>query len=194
MLAACKENWVAGSQPPRQAVPSVARIIGVTQVQIDTMRDNERRRNEQEQKDKRKVTTRSAYDREIGQAAALHNIDPLFLHAIVETESGYRPRAVSRAGALGLMQIMPDTGRELGVDRVALFDPSRNIEAGARHLKSLQSRYGANLELILGAYNAGAGAVARYGNRVPPYAETQGYVARVMQRYRRLLGHDGAAL
>lgn len=102
---------------------------------------------------------------------------------MVATESSYRPRVVSRAGALGLMQIMPGTGTVLGVDRVGLLDPARNLDAGARHLKYLQSRYGRDFSLILGAYNAGEGAVARYGNRVPPYPETMQYVANVMGRY-----------
>ncbi|WP_315760388.1 lytic transglycosylase domain-containing protein [Sphingomonas sp. Y38-1Y] len=125
----------------------------------------------------------SSYDAHIFRTAAAYKVDPLFLHAIIATESAGNPKAVSYVGARGLMQIMPATGRGLGVQPVALFDPAVNVDAGARHLKRLQKRYGRNFDLILGAYNAGEGAVARYGNRVPPYAETQAYVRKVMSRY-----------
>lgn len=141
----------------------------------------------------RKQVGRPPFDIEIRQVAARHRIDPFFLHALVATESSYRPQAVSRAGALGLMQIMPGTGARLGADRSALLDPAANLDAGARHLKQLQSRYGRDFALILGAYNAGEGAVARYGNHVPPYPETRHYVAEVMRRYGELrIGGPGA--
>jgi soluble lytic murein transglycosylase-like protein len=129
------------------------------------------------------MLVRSAFDREIRTVAASYKIDPLFLHALVDAESGYRPTARSRVGALGLMQIMPATGAGLGVKTTALLNPSTNLDAGARHLKQLQKRYGQNFDLILSAYNAGAGAVQRYGNKIPPYAETQAYVVKVMNRY-----------
>lgn len=174
--------------------PPVVRIIGVTKEQIREMEED------REKYEARKAKRLSAlyqrpsslpFDREIRKVAQQHNIDPLFLHAIVETESGYRPEAVSHAGARGLMQIMPETGAELGFDEAALFKPSRNLEAGARHLKTLQRRFGRNLELVLGAYNAGVGAVEKYGNRVPPYAETRAYVGKVMSRYHALLDPGG---
>ena len=120
-----------------------------------------------------------------------HRIDPLFLHAIIGTESTYRASALSHAGARGLMQIMPGTGARFGVAQDALYDPATNIETGARLLKSLQKRYGKDFDLILAAYNAGEGAVARYGNQIPPYRETQDYVVKVMARYAALRG--GAA-
>lgn len=127
-----------------------------------------------------------AFDREIRQVAARYRIDPLFLHAMVRTESAYRPRIRSHAGALGLMQVMPATGAGLGVDSAGLLDPLTNLDAGARHLKRLQKRYGRDFGLILSAYNAGDGAVARYGNRIPPFAETRAYVATVLKRYSAL--------
>lgn len=127
---------------------------------------------------------RLAFDREIRTVAANYKIDPLFLHALVNTESGYKPTARSRVGALGLMQIMPATGAGLGVDTTALLNPAANLDAGARHLKQLQKRYGSNFDLILSAYNAGAGAVERYGNKIPPFAETRAYVVKVMNSYR----------
>lgn len=124
------------------------------------------------------------YDAEIFRTAATYKVDPLFLHAIIATESAHNPNAQSHVGARGLMQIMPATGQTLGVQTRALFDPAINVDAGARLLKRLQRRYGRNFDLILSAYNAGEGAVARYGNRIPPYPETQAYVKKVMTRYR----------
>ncbi len=128
------------------------------------------------------------YDPNILASAQAHRIDPLFLHAIIGTESTYVPSAVSRKGARGLMQIMPGTGARFGVTTAALYDPATNIDTGARLLKSLQKRYGRNFDLILAAYNAGEGAVARYGNAIPPYRETQDYVVKVMSRYAALRG------
>lgn len=135
------------------------------------------------------------YDGMIRRTAGTYRIDPLFLHALTWTESAYRPTAVSSAGARGLMQIMPGTGRGLGVSTAGLFDPGVNIDAGARHLKKLQRRYGRNLPLILAAYNAGEGAVEKYGRRIPPYRETQAYVRTVMGRYDTLrAASSGVAL
>ncbi|MET1755801.1 lytic transglycosylase domain-containing protein [Novosphingobium sp. RD2P27] len=181
-LSGCGAHLIVGGGAPvaAAAMPegtAVVRIIGV-----------------QEQKTARKPVAKSrthkvtlkrppAFDREIRTVAARYKIDPLFLHAMVDTESGYKPEARSRVGALGLMQIMPATGAGLGVDRLALLSPAANLDAGARHLKQLQKRYGHKFDLILSAYNAGAGAVERYGNKVPPYAETQAYVVKVMNRY-----------
>jgi len=135
----------------------------------------------------------TVYDRAIRRTAAAYRIDPLFLHAVIDAESSYRPDAVSRAGAVGLMQIMPTTGAGLGVDRAGLFDAGLNIDAGARHLKQLQRRYGRNFDLILSAYNAGEHAVARHGNRIPPFRETQNYVGRVMGKYQALRSGYGHA-
>lgn len=132
-----------------------------------------------------------SYDPHVQAAAAAYRIDPLFLHAIIGTESTYVPHALSHAGARGLMQIMPATGQQFGVAREALYDPATNIDTGARLLKRLQARYGNNFQLILAAYNAGEGAVARYGNQVPPYRETQDYVVKVMGRYQALRAQPG---
>lgn len=118
--------------------------------------------------------------------ARAYRIDPRLLHAVVRQESGYRPDAVSSKGALGLMQIMPATGRELGVSDPALLveDPLLNLVTGARYLKRMQARFGNDLPRVLAAYNAGPGAVARHGG-IPPYAETRAYVAAVLNHYRR---------
>ncbi len=118
----------------------------------------------------------------IEQYAVLRDLDPLLVRAVIQVESGYDPPAVSRKGAMGLMQLMPAVARRYGV-RDAL-DPAQNIDAGVRHLRSLLLRYGGDLELTLAAYNAGPGAVDRYDG-VPPYQETREYVFRVLFRYRQ---------
>jgi len=123
----------------------------------------------------------------IDQTARSHNIDPLLLHAIARVESRHQPGAVSRAGAHGLMQIIAPTAQRFGVDTVdALYDPQTNLWVSARYLKNLQQRFGNNLPLVLAAYNAGEGAVEKYGLRVPPYPETQGYVRQVLSEYQYL--------
>ncbi len=118
------------------------------------------------------------------------NIDPRLVVALVVVESGFQPAARSRAGALGLGQLMPGTARALGVDAL---DPSQNLYGSIRYLRGNLDRFGwHNLHLALAAYNAGRGAVERY-NGIPPYAETEWYVANVSSLYRRLLSMAGAA-
>jgi hypothetical protein len=133
---------------------------------------------------------RTQYDNMIASVSNKHRIDPLFLHAVIYQESRYRSSAVSHAGATGLMQIMPATGRTLGVHPSHLTDPVTNVDAGARLLRKLHGKYGGNFELILAAYNAGEGAVAKYGNSIPPYRETQDYVKMVMKKYYSLLAEQ----
>lgn len=118
----------------------------------------------------------------IAQVAAEHGMDARLLHAIVSVESAYNPHARSHAGALGLMQVIPATGKRFGADD--LFDPLQNLRAGAAYLVWLNKRFGGDLELMLAAYNAGEGAVQRHGNRIPPFKETRQYVARVTALYR----------
>lgn len=125
-----------------------------------------------------------SYAAEINGAASRWKVDPALVRAIVHAESAFRPGAVSRKGAQGLMQLMPATAQQYGVNDP--FDAQQNIDAGTRHLASLLDRYRGDVRLAAAAYNAGSGAVARYGG-VPPYAETQVYVERVgllHQRYR----------
>jgi hypothetical protein len=119
-------------------------------------------------------------DSAIEQAAARHNVDPNLVRAVVKVESNFNPNAVSRKGAMGLMQLMPSTARQLKVKNP--FDPEQNVDAGVRHLKQLLESYGGDVKLTLAAYNAGAGAVAR-SSGVPHYAETQNYVRRITNLY-----------
>lgn len=121
----------------------------------------------------------------IDRVGLRYRIDPALLSAMVHAESRYRMDAVSPKGALGLMQVMPDTARSLGVSqpRLLLTDAELAVETGARYLKQLQDRFGNDVTLVVAAYNAGPGAVERHGRRVPPYRETQGYVRSVLTRY-----------
>ena len=125
------------------------------------------------------------YDRVIDRAAHAATIQPALVRAVIVVESGFNPRAVSKRGAIGLMQLRPSTARHYGVTNI--YDPAQNIRAGARFLGDLMVRFGSNLELALAAYNAGEGAVERYGRHIPPYRETLNYVPSVIRVYRRLL-------
>jgi soluble lytic murein transglycosylase-like protein len=119
-------------------------------------------------------------DQAITMAAARHNVDPNLVRAVVKVESNFNSNAVSRKGAMGLMQLMPATARSLNVQNP--FDAEQNVDAGVRHLKQLLENYGGDVDLTLAAYNAGSGAVARSAG-VPRYAETQNYVRRITNLY-----------
>jgi soluble lytic murein transglycosylase-like protein len=128
--------------------------------------------------------------RALRDAARRHDIDYALLQALVAAESGFDPQAVSPKGALGLMQLMPETAARYGVRADArasvqdkLFDPRQNVAAGSRYLSDLIDLFPGRLDLALAAYNAGEGAVQRAGNRIPNYPETRNYVATVMQLY-----------
>lgn len=115
-------------------------------------------------------------------AAQRHNVDPNLLAAVMNQESGGNPTAVSRAGAAGLMQLMPRTAEGLGLSDAERLDPAKNVDAGARLLRRLLDRYNGDVSLTLAAYNAGAGSVQRH-NGIPPFAETQRYVPNVLAKY-----------
>jgi soluble lytic murein transglycosylase-like protein len=117
----------------------------------------------------------------VDKAAEALGVDAALVHAVITAESGYNPVAVSRAGAQGLMQLMPATARRYAVKDV--FDPEQNIDGGTRYLRDLLDMFDNNVELAVAAYNAGENAVKRYGNRVPPYRETQAYVPKVLRLY-----------
>ena len=126
----------------------------------------------------------------IHEKAAKYDVDPALVAAVIETESRFHPRARSRVGARGLMQLMPRTGRWLGAQN--LNDPNQNIDAGVKYIKYLQRRFDGNLNKTIAAYNAGEGNVRRY-NGVPPFSETRSYVRKVMTRKKKYDG-GGAAL
>ena len=121
----------------------------------------------------------SAYDDFIVEHARLNNLRPDLIRAVVRVESGFNPYAQSSKGALGLMQLMPATARQFNVSNP--FDPEQNIRGGSSYLRQLLDRYDNNEALALAAYNAGPGAVDKYGPNIPPYRETQHYVSRVSE-------------
>lgn len=116
----------------------------------------------------------------VDRLSRLEGLDPRLVDALVRAESDYNPKALSKKGAMGLMQLMPQTARRLNVDDP--FDPEQNVRGGVREFSRLITRYSGNLSLALAAYNAGEGAVSRYGG-IPPYSETRNYVARIMENY-----------
>jgi soluble lytic murein transglycosylase-like protein len=121
----------------------------------------------------------SAFDAQINAAAASNGIDPALLKGLVSQESGFNPNARSGAGAVGLTQLMPGTAASLGVTNP--LDPAQSLQGGAKYLREQLDRFGGDEQLALAAYNAGPGAVQKYGG-VPPYAETQNYVTSVMSK------------
>jgi hypothetical protein len=120
------------------------------------------------------------YVKEINEAAERYGVPVKLVSAVIRAESGFNPRAVSRSGAQGLMQLMPATASILGVRNS--FDPRQNIDGGVRHLRGLIDRYPHSLSLAIAAYNAGERAVNQYGG-IPPYPETQDYVTKVLRFY-----------
>lgn len=125
----------------------------------------------------------------VARAARVHGVDEALVHAVIFAESSYDPDAVSPAGASGLMQLMPATAAHYGVHD--LFDPAQNVSGGVRFLRDLLARFDGNVELALAAYNAGASAVVRAGNRVPPHTETAAYVPKVIDYYRHFQALNG---
>src|ERR1700684_2583112 len=124
------------------------------------------------------------YDSIIEKAATAASGDPNLLRAVIVVESGFNSRAVSKRGAMGLMQLMPATATRFGVSNP--YDPKENVHAGARYLKFLMDRFGQNIRLALAAYNAGEEAVNRNGGQIPPFTETRAYVPRVLKIYQML--------
>jgi soluble lytic murein transglycosylase-like protein len=124
------------------------------------------------------------YDAIIEKAASSNSVEANLLRAVIVVESGFNSRAVSKRGAVGLMQLMPATASRFGVSNP--YDPRENVHAGARYLKFLMDRFGQDIRLALAAYNAGENAVDRNGGQIPPFTETMAYVPKVLRIYRML--------
>jgi soluble lytic murein transglycosylase-like protein len=128
-----------------------------------------------------KDANRQRFASKIAEVASRYQVPEALLHAVITIESAYDPNAISRAGAVGLMQLMPATAKRYGVaDR---RNPSANLTGGTRYLKDLLLRFDSNLELALAGYNAGENAVEKFGNQIPPFDETRNYVRKVLQLY-----------
>lgn len=128
----------------------------------------------------------------IDDAARRTALDPALVHALIAVESGYNPDALSAKGAVGLMQVLPETASRYGVDNPA-SSPEANLRAGTRYLSYLMVMFESRIDLALAAYNAGENAVIRYGNRIPPFRETQRYVPAVLKRYFEWREHTPSA-
>lgn len=128
-------------------------------------------------------TGRPGLDKLIRVNGSKYNVDPYLIFLVMEQESHFNPRALSPKGARGLMQLMPGTAARFGVRRP--HDPAQNISGGTRYLRELLNRFNNRVDLVLAGYNAGEGAVAKFGNRVPPYRETRNYVKKISYRYKR---------
>jgi soluble lytic murein transglycosylase-like protein len=137
------------------------------------------------------VDGRTRYASQIQAAAMANKVDAALIRAVISVESGYNPSAVSRAGAVGLMQLMPATAKRYNVTDA--HDPAQNIHGGTQYLRDLLRMFNNDLHLTLAAYNAGEQAVVRYRNRIPPYRETLEYVPKVMKFYKRYSGGNTAA-
>jgi soluble lytic murein transglycosylase-like protein len=124
----------------------------------------------------------------IAEFSALYNIDPLLIYAQMSQESSFKGRATSSKGASGFMQLMPDTARRFGVTNI--YNPKQNIKAGVKYMRWLLDKFGGDKRLALAGYNAGEGAVIKFGNQVPPYRETQNYVARIMTHYEQIANQN----
>jgi soluble lytic murein transglycosylase-like protein len=128
----------------------------------------------------------SKIDALIKQNGAKYGVDPYLIFCVMEQESHFNSRVVSPKGAAGLMQLMPGTSARFGVRHP--FSPAENISAGTRYLKQLMTKFNGRVDLVLAGYNAGEGAVVRFGHRVPPYSETRNYVKQISYRYRKAKG------
>ncbi|HEX5965397.1 MAG TPA: lytic transglycosylase domain-containing protein [Pyrinomonadaceae bacterium] len=137
------------------------------------------------------TTGNTTVDSFIVESGKRNSVDPLLLYSIMHQESSFKPRAMSYKGARGLMQLMPGTAARFGVSNI--WDPKQNIEGGARYMRFLLDLFAGDIKLALAGYNAGEGAVMKYGYTVPPYSETQEYVRRIGRRYSLIRDPQAAA-
>jgi soluble lytic murein transglycosylase-like protein len=177
----------SSSRTPSPAAPPVAESTASaeppsadTAAPASAFGDNAEAPNSAMPADNQPFASHPTLDQMVHEVASRYNVDPELVRAVIGQESNWDPRAVSRTGAQGLMQLVPTTARELGVRNA--FDPRQNLDGGVRYLRSLLVRYGGDLDKALAAYNAGPGAVDRAGG-VPHIAETQHYVQRITDAY-----------
>jgi soluble lytic murein transglycosylase-like protein len=188
MLMLAVVGWLATEQVYAQAQPAAASPYRLN-VEADAFRLTVPDTPSPASRDARPIPAHLAdkpYASLIHNAALEAAIDPALVHAVIFVESGYDHAALSNKGAIGLMQVMPDTGLRYGVKNLAL-SPKDNLRAGTLYLKDLMQQFNNRLELVLAAYNAGENAVLRYGERIPPYPETRRYVPAVLAKYRELM-------
>ena len=171
-----KQRWI----PVAPASPAALRAARTAAAEVTQAVSSEQVMVQPGNSPPRHVMNADEIDTLIDKIASKHGVDPNLVRAVIKVESNYNPTAVSRKGAMGLMQLMPGTAQSLNVSNP--FDPQQNLDAGVRHLKSLLSSYNGDVPLSLAAYNAGAGAVARNGG-VPPFRETKNYVRRITEIY-----------
>lgn len=138
------------------------------------------------------TTGNATVDSFIVESAKRNSVDPLLIYSVMHQESSFKPRAMSYKGARGLMQLMPGTAARFGVSNI--WDPKQNIEGGARYMRFLLDLFGGDIKLALAGYNAGEGAVMKYGYQVPPYNETQEYVRRIGRRYSLIRNPQAASI
>lgn len=172
-------RWVAGTPTP-PARPPVVTPRDLTAALADEPQRHTLLPEGHDREARRKFLNDLPFGNAMAVAAERHDVDCLLLAAVVQTESRFRPTAVSPRGAVGLMQVLPSTGAMYGA--LDLSDPHVNLDVGSRYLRQLLRDYEGDLELALAAYNAGPAAVERYG-RVPPFRETRDYVKRVLRLY-----------
>lgn len=155
-----------------------ARVDHIEREALETLAESDSNK-----KERGWTTGKPGIDRLIRQSGAKYGVDPYLIFCVMEQESHFNIHALSPKGARGLMQLMPGTSARLGVKRPS--DPAQNIAGGTRYLRQLIQQFNGRIDLVLASYNAGEGAVIKYGGRVPPYRETRDYVKRISYRYRR---------